>query len=241
MKTPQNASVRTLAIIPARGGSKGIPGKNITDLCGHPLIWYSIREAHKAKLLDATIVSTDDETIAQVARDLGADVPFLRPSELATDGARDIGFLQHALDWVERERRWKPDIVLFLPPTSPSRTADDIDAAIALMDSSGADSVRTMVHPPHWNPYKMWRDAGEDGRVEPLFDAARGNVPRQELPAWHMPVAMVYATRAKFIKEGQVWGPDVRKMPFPMERFTDIDTPADLEEAARVLHTFNLI
>ena len=85
MKAPHNSPVRTLAIIPARGNSKGIPGKNIADMCGRPLIWYSIREAHKAKLLDATIVSTDDEEIAQVACDLGADVPFLRPAEFARD------------------------------------------------------------------------------------------------------------------------------------------------------------
>ena len=148
---------------------------------------------------------------------------------------------QHALDWVEHEREWKPDIVLFLPPTSPSRTADDIDTAIQLMDSSGADSVRTMVHPPHWNPYKMWKDAGGDGRVEPLFESARGNVPRQELSTWYMPVAIAYATRVSCIKEGRVWGKDVRAIKFPLDRFTDIDTSEDLVRASEVLQKFNLV
>lgn len=230
-----------LAIIPARTGSKGMQGKNTADLCGHPLIYYSIREAHASKLVDATIVSTDDEGIATVARDLGADVPFLRPAELATDTSRDIDYLQHALTWVEKERGWHPEIVLFLPPTSPSRTAADIDAAITLLEETGADSVRTMVHSPHWNPYKMWAPAGGNGRVEPLFSSARGNVPRQELGEWYMPVAIAYVTRASFIKKGEVWGPDVRMMSFPLERYTDIDTPEDLKEAARVLTTFNLV
>jgi CMP-N,N'-diacetyllegionaminic acid synthase len=242
MKGPDgNKEVKVLAVIPARGGSKGIPGKNITDLCGHPLIYYTIREAHKSKLIDATIVSTDDEEIAEVARGLGADVPFLRPKELATDGARDIGFMQHALEWVEKERGWKPEVMLFIPPTSPSRTAEDIDQAIQFLYDTNADSVRTMVHPPHFNPFKMWVEEGEEGRVEPIFSEARGNIPRQQIKKFYMPTAIAYVTRSKYIKEGQIWGPDVRMVPFPLERFTDIDYPQDLEEAERVLRKFNLI
>jgi len=222
MKSPETAKeVRVLAIIPARGGSRGIPKKNITDLLGKPLIHYSIREAHAAKKVDATIVSTDDPEIAEVSRNLGADVPFLRPADFATDTSRDIDFLQHALDWVERERGWKPDIVLFLPPTSPSRTGQDIDAAVALLDASGADSVRTMVHPSHWNPHKMWRSVGTEGQTQPLFEAARGNVPRQELARHYMPVAIAYAVRASNIRKGDLWGPDVRVLEIPLERFAE--------------------
>jgi CMP-N,N'-diacetyllegionaminic acid synthase len=242
MKSPgENRKVKVLAIIPARGGSKGIPQKNIVDVCGHPLIYYTIREAHASTRIDATIVSTDDEQIADVARELGADVPFMRPQDFATDSARDIGFMQHALEWVEKERDWHPDIMLFLPPTSPSRTAKDIDDAIEFLEKTGADSVRTMVHAPHFNPYKMWIEDGEDGRVEPLFSEARGNIPRQESKNFYMPVAVAYVTRSKFIREGEIWGPDVRMMSFPLERFTDIDTPKDVEEAAHVLEKFNLI
>jgi CMP-N-acetylneuraminic acid synthetase len=97
------------------------------------------------------------------------------------------------------------------------------------------------VHAPHFNPYKMWIEDGEDGRVEPLFSEARGNIPRQESKNFYMPVAVAYVTRSKFIREGEIWGPDVRMMSFPLERFTDIDTPKDVEEAAHVLEKFNLI
>jgi CMP-N,N'-diacetyllegionaminic acid synthase len=239
LKRPEE--VKVLAVIPARGGSRSIPRKNIADLCGHPLIHYTIREAHKAVRIDATIVSTDDEEIADVARSLGADVPFMRPKEIAGDKSRDIEFLQHALAWVEEHRGWKPDVILFLPPTSPSRTAGDIDEALAFMEQEGADSVRTMVHPHHFNPYKMWVENGEQGRAEPLFPEGRVGMPRQALPKYYMPVAMVYATRTSFIRKGQLWGDDVRISSFPLERYTDIDYPADLEEAALVMKKFNLL
>ncbi len=242
MKSPQNgAQPRILAVIPARGGSKSIPHKNIADLCGHPLIYYSIREAHASRMIDATIVSTDDEEIAAVARECGADVPFLRPAELATDDARDIGFLQHALEWVERERGWKPEYITYLPPTTPTRTAADIDEALGFLVKEGADSVRTMVHPHHFNPYKMWLESGDSGRVEPLFPEGRGGVPRQALKKYYMPIAAVYATRSSFIKQGRLWGDDVRMSPFPFERFVDIDYPDDLEQEKMLMQKFNLI
>lgn len=239
MNTKQ--SPRVLAIIPARAGSKGVPNKNIIDVHGLPLIGYSIREANKAVSLDAVIVSTDSEEIAIVARELGADVPFLRPLELATDTSRDIGYLQHALTFVAEQRDWHPEIVVFLPPTTPSRTAKDIDNAINLMDSTNADSVRTMVHPSHFNPYKMWKTSGEQGKVEPLFPEGRLGVPRQQLPEYYMPVGAVYATRSRCIQEGKLWGDDVRMIPFPLSRYTDIDTLEDLEEAKTVLQTHGLI
>jgi len=242
MKGPQEGGlVRTLAVIPARAGSKGIPNKNVADLCGHPLIWYAIRAAHASTRIDATIVSTDSEEIASVARALGADVPFLRPTELATDSARDIGYLQHALEWVERERGWKPEIILFLAPTSPSRTSADIDAAVAFLEETGADSVRTMIHDPKVNPYKMWKADGAEGKVVPIFPEGLQGVPRQECSACYIPVAIAYVTRAAVIRAGNLWGDDVRMMPFSLERATDIDTPEDMEHAANVLKKFDLI
>jgi CMP-N-acetylneuraminic acid synthetase len=243
MKTPHpGGDVRTLAIIPARGGSKGIPRKNIADLCGHPLIWYSIREAHAARSIDATIVSTDDEEIARIARASGADVPFLRPAHLADAGARDIGFLQHALEWVERERGWHPEVLVYLPPTTPSRTALDIDHALETMSATGADSVRTMIVPEHVNPYKMWVESGDDGRVEALFPEGRQGIPRQHFPQrWYMPVGAVYATKVSCIKEGRLWGDDVRCVPFPGERYIDIDRPEDLVTAAKIMQDHGLV
>jgi CMP-N-acetylneuraminic acid synthetase len=241
MKDPQNSTVRTLAIIPARSGSRSLPGKNIADLCGHPLIYYSIREAHASKRIDATIVSTDSEEVAAVARSLGADVPFLRPKELAGPDARDIGFLQHGLEWVRKERGWNPEAIIYLLPTTPSRTAADIDAAIDLLYRENADSVRTMVEAPHFNPYKMWLDAGNGGKVRPLFPEATMNIPRQEFKPFYSPVGAAYVTRAKFIEQGRVWGDDMRVSKFPLERFVEIDTPEDLMHAADVMQRFKLI
>lgn len=242
MKNPQEGkTVRTLAVIPARGGSRGVPRKNIKLLCGHPLIYYTIKAAHESSLVDATIVSTDDIEIAKVAESLGADVPFLRPPEFATDTARDIDYLQHALSWVEKNRGWDPEYILFLLPTTPSRTCNDVDMALSVLFETKADSVRTMVEPAHFNPYKMWVDDVLGNGVKPLFPEGALTVPRQELSRFYMPVAVAYATRASLIRGGKVWGNDVRRVPFPLERFVDIDTPADWAEAEMVLNRFKLV
>lgn len=227
--------IRILGIIPARGGSKGLPRKNIIDLCGKPLIAHAIQAAQEATLLDAFIVSTDDEEIQNISKAYGADVPFLRPSELATDGARDNGFLLHALEWVERERGWNPEFVVLLPPTSPSRNGNDIDNAIRLILDTGASSVRTAVHPTHFNPYKMWVENGEDGKISPLLPTGLLGLPRQEMPLWYMPVGIAYVMRADIVRTGGFWGNDVRVLPIPIERYTDIDEMKDLEEAAAIL------
>lgn len=235
-------SPNVLAVIPARGGSKGIPKKNIIDLCGKPLIYYSIREAHKSKLVDATILSTDSPEIADVAKMYGVDVPFLRPSKFASDSSRDVEYLAHAIQFMEQERGWTPKYVVLLLPTTPSRIALDIDAAIEMIITEGADSVRTMTQHPHFNkPHKMWKSRSEGSRVEPLFAEGTKSLPRQELPICYMPVAAAYVTQTKFIKEGRMWGDDVRMMDFPLERFTDIDTMEDLTEAAEVLKQFKLV
>src|SRR5689334_3014090 len=108
-----------LAIVPARGGSKGIPRKNLREVAGHPLIAYSIAVALQSREIDRVIVSTDDREIADVARSYGADIPFLRPAELAMDETPDLPVFQHALRWLQREQRYRPDLVVHLRPTSP--------------------------------------------------------------------------------------------------------------------------
>lgn len=235
MEQHEHMKVSVLAVIPARGGSKGIPRKNIVDVCGKPLIVYAIDAAHKAKSVDATIVSTDDLEIQQIARSHGADVPFLRPMELATDTARDIDVLQHALEWVERERGWRPNVVILLPPTSPTRTSHDIDAAVELLQKTGATSVRTVVHPAHWNPHKMWVAGAGEGTIVPLMATATQGVPRQQLPRWYMPVGIAYVLRREFIQKGELWGDDVHALEVSMERYSDIDSPEDLIEVAAIL------
>ncbi len=163
-----------LALIPARGGSKSIPRKNIRPFAGHPLIAYSIAAGLAAELVTRVIVSTDDEEIAAVARRYGAEAPFLRPAELAQDHTPDLPVFQHALEWLAEHEGYQPEIVVQLRPTSPFRRVAHIDQAMyRLLEQPEADSVRT-VCVPFQNPFKMWR-IGPDGLMQP---AAGGGIPR---------------------------------------------------------------
>src|SRR5512141_618335 len=175
-----------LAIIPARGGSKGIPRKNIRDFAGYPLIAYSIAAARQAASVTRVIVSTDDEEIAAVARQWGAETPFLRPAELAEDKTTDLPVFEHALKWLEEIEGYRPEIVVQLRPTSPIRPMNMLDDAIqVLLDHEDADCVRGVV-PAGQNPFKMWRFNGEGRPLKPLLEVAGiaepYNAPRQILP-----------------------------------------------------------
>ena len=234
--------VRILGIIPARGGSKSIPYKNIALLNGKPLISYAIKAAQESKLLDALIISTDDEKIKKVAEEYGADVPFLRPKKYAQDMSRDIEYLQHALTWLEKQRGWTPEIVVMLQPTTPWRTGKDIDDVVKFMLESGADSVRTMIDPGHYNPFKMWVEV--DAKTKKIVPMLRltskyrklgSDVPRQLLPTYYLPFGLVYVTKSKFIKKGRVLGNDVKPYLIDPKRLTDIDSPEDLLDAARLI------
>ncbi|MFQ5893702.1 MAG: cytidylyltransferase domain-containing protein, partial [Nitrospinota bacterium] len=176
-----------LGLIPARGGSKSVPRKNLHPLGGVPLIVHTIEVARGAKRLTRTIVSTDDEEIAQVAREAGVYVPFLRPAQFAQDESLDQEAFRHALEWLAAEEGYAVDYLVTLRPTSPLRLAEHIDEAVALALSSQADVVKTVTEasvPPH----KTWRIAGD--RMVPLvpsvlWDRRGPDVPRQSLePAY---------------------------------------------------------
>ena len=173
-----------LALIPARGGSKGIPRKNLLVLAGKPLVAYSIEQALASRYITRTIVSTDDAEIADVARRYGADVPFVRPSELAQDLSPDLDVFRHALAWLRDRERYHCDLVVHLRPTAPVRRLALIDSAIeTMLRQDDADSLRA-VSRSEQTPYKMWRMV--DGRLEPLVPMAGvaepHSLPRQELP-----------------------------------------------------------
>lgn len=239
-------TIKVLGIIPARGGSKSIPKKSIAPVLGKPLLYYTIRSAGESKLLDCCIVSTDSEEIAEVARSLGADVPFLRPVEFARDDSSDIEFMRHALDWLASERGWESEIVVNLRPTGPLRTGEDIDRVIQLMIETGCDSVRTVSRPAS-NPFKMWRMDEASAKMEPLlptehFSTLGTDVPRQLLPQniyWQN--GLVDATRTKFIKAGNIYGPDIRGVVTDPRKAIDIDEPEDLILAERSLMELHLI
>ncbi|KAF0109288.1 MAG: N-acylneuraminate cytidylyltransferase [Anaerolineaceae bacterium] len=195
-----------LALIPARGGSKGIPRKNIRDFAGVPLIAWSIAAARQSNLVTRTIVSTDDEEIAAVARSFGAETPFLRPAEFAQDATTDLPVFEHALRWLAENENYHPDVVIQLRPTSPIRPRDCVDRAIRILRSHpDADCVRGVV-PAGQNPHKMWRlPSGEDAPMQNLLDveglAEPYNAPRQILPPVYWQTGHIDAIRAATILE----------------------------------------
>ncbi len=194
-----------LAVIPARGGSKGIPRKNIRPFNGFPLIAWSIAAALESRLVTRVMVSTDDEEIAEVARHFGAEVPFLRPAELAQDHTTDLPVFEHALDWLKKNENYRPEVVVQLRPTSPIRPRGCVDEAVRiLMNHPDADSVRGVV-PAGQNPHKMWRLDGEDKPMRHLLDVPGieepYNAPRQILPQIYWQTGHIDAVRASTILE----------------------------------------
>jgi YrbI family 3-deoxy-D-manno-octulosonate 8-phosphate phosphatase len=195
--------LEVLAVIPARGGSKGIPRKNIRDFAGHPLIAYSVAAGLQSKLVTRTIVSTDDQEIAEVARRYGAEIPFIRPPELAEDQTLDLPVFQHALQWLAEEENYHPDVVVQLRPTSPIRPLNCVDEAIRLLVSHPeADSVRGVV-PAGQNPFKMWRIDESSSVMTPLLEVEGVpepyNAPRQMLPSAYWQTGHIDAIRPKVI------------------------------------------
>ena len=157
--------MRILGLITARGGSKGIPHKNIIPVAGRPLLAYTCEAALNSRHLSRVILSTDDETIAQVGRDNGIDVPFERPADLASDEASSLDVALHAIRWLEQHEDWIADVVVILQPTSPLRRAEHIDQALDQMITVGADTVVSVVEVPHHlSPYKLMRL--DNGKLE---------------------------------------------------------------------------
>jgi len=234
-----------LAIIPARGGSKGIPHKNIREFAGFPLIAWSIAAGLQSKSVSRVIVSTDDEEIAAVAREYGAEVPFMRPSELAQDRTLDLPVFEHALKRLEEIEGYKPDIVVQLRPTSPIRPTDMLDNAIKiLIENPDADCVRGVV-PSGQNPYKMWKFNGYDKPLNPLLDvegvAEPYNAPRQILPQTYWQTGHIDAIRTKTIIHKNSLTGDV-VYPYVIDpRYTvDIDTLADWEKYETLVYQGDL-
>jgi YrbI family 3-deoxy-D-manno-octulosonate 8-phosphate phosphatase len=232
------AEGEVLAIIPARGGSKSIPRKNIRPFAGHPLLAYSIAAGLKAERVTRVIVSTDDEEIAGVSRAYGAEVPFLRPAELAGDSTPDFPVFKQALDWLGEHEGYSPEVVVQLRPTSPLRPVDCVDRAVALLlEHPQADSVRGVV-PSGQNPYKMWQVL-EDGRMKALmgheFDEPY-NMPRQDLPQTYWQTGHIDAVRTSTILiKGSMSGEVVLPLFIDPEYTVDIDTDRDWQRAEWVL------
>ncbi|MCG8685357.1 MAG: acylneuraminate cytidylyltransferase family protein, partial [Desulfobacterales bacterium] len=190
-------SKKVLGLIPARGGSKGIPRKNIRLLNGKPLLNYTVEAALKAASLDRVIVSTDDDEIAQVALKAGAEVPFMRPAEYATDTASSISVIKHALKWLKKNEGYRPDAVAFLAPTSPLRTTGQIDGTVDLLWNSKLDSAITIC-PVQDHPYFVY-SLNEKGELIELIDIPDKPLRRQDLPDYYTESQSVIVSLTSYI------------------------------------------
>lgn len=226
-----HASVLTL--IPARGGSKSIPRKNLKTLGSHPLIAYSIAAGRQADCKPRVIVSTDDEEIASVARAYDAEVPFMRPAELAEDRTLDLPVFRHALEWLESHEGYRPEIVIQLRPTSPFRPAGMVDKAVQILQAHpDATSVRGIV-PSGQNPYKMWRADGP-GPMRPLLNTdieEAYNQPRQALPSTYWQTGHIDAIRPEVILSGSMSGRSIYPLHIDPKYMVDLDTLLDWDRA----------
>lgn len=220
-----------IAIIPARGGSKGLPGKNIRKLNGKPLIAYAIDCARKARHIDRVIVSTDDSEIADVARQYGAEIPFLRPDYLASDTAQAVDNYIYTVDRLSREETLPIDEFAVLLPTTPLRLSEDVDNAIELFRERQADSVISYTpeaHPIRWHKYL---DA--DKAFVNIFDDTIAN--RQDLKISYYPNGAIYVFRTSVIKERKYYTKKSYAYVMPRSRSIDIDTLEDFQYAEFLL------
>jgi len=218
----------TFALIPARGGSKGIPRKNIKTIAGKPLIVWTIEAALRSSMLDAVVVSTEDEEIADVARQAGALVPFMRPAALAADATPGLDPVLHALDQLPQF-----DAVLLLQPTSPMRTTDDIDGCLRLAAERGVPSVVSVTEPDA-HPYWTYRVDG-DLRMMRLIDSA-AVTRRQDLPLVGALNGALYFAAADWLRNNRsLLGPETLAYMMTRERSIDIDTPLDWKIAELLL------
>ncbi len=235
-----------LALIPARSGSKSVPDKNIRMIAGKPMLAWSIGHALGAGHITRVIVSTDSEEYAEIARKYGAEVPFIRPAEYATDTALDIDVFRHALKWLDENEGYRPDIIVQLRPTYPKRRVSDIEAMITmLIDHPEADSVRS-VAPATEIPYKMWIqkpdvqtgsiENGDMGQIAPIVKDLPEcyNMPRQELPTSYYQNACIDVMRWSTIMEKNSMTGDVM-LGYLMDENYDIDTEEELEKARETM------
>jgi len=220
-----------LGLIPARGGSKGIPHKNIRLLSGKPLLQYTVDAARAARRLTHLVLSTDDEAIARVGRACGVDVPFLRPAELAEDSTPTLPVVQHALRWyADRGRAF--DAVCLLQPTNPLRRTSDIDRCIERLEDSGADSVITMVEvPAEFNPHWVFFEQA-DGSVRLSTGERTPIARRQDLPRALHREGSVYVTRSRVVLESNsLYGERIVPYVVRGEDSVNIDDAADWQIA----------
>lgn len=238
--------MKILAIIPARGGSKGLPRKNILPLDGHPLIAYSIAAARASTLIDRVVVTTDSEEIASISRRYGAETPFIRPAELAGDFTTDLETFQHGIDWLEKNEGYLPDAIFQFRPTTPIRFLAEIEQCIQLLNSNiQADSIRS-VAPSPITPYKMWTLEGNDQPLKPLLTLPGVdepfNMPRQKLPPvyWHTGTYDLIRTEV-IIHRNSMTGKVILPLVQDEKMAVDIDHLIEFQRAEEIIKSTNCL
>lgn len=229
-------NLRILGLIPARGGSKGVPRKNIRLLCGKPLLQYTAEAALASQKLSRVVLTTDDQEIAEVGQRLGLEVPFRRPAELALDHTPSLPVVQHAVRTLETAGD-RFDAICLLQPTTPMRRADDIDACIELYETSLPDAVISVLPvPAEYNPHWVYFQ-NADGSLH-LSTGDETIIPRrQELPAaYHRNGAVFVTNRDVLMNSNSLYGARVIGFPMDPDRSVNIDTEKDWERASRLIH-----
>lgn len=221
--------MKILAFIPARSGSKRIPKKNIKPLAGKPLIAYTIEAAKKSKYINRIVVSTDSEEIASVAKQYGAEVPFLRPESISRSDSTEMEFFEHALNWFSKNENYEPDLIVLLYPTSPFRKPESIDKAVeTMLRHPEADSLRS-VRLCSEHPYKIW--VIEDGYLKPFVKGNDPNIhtlPYRVLPTVYIQNASIYITKPSTIRNKRSPIGDII-IPFIMDESESIDVNTSLD------------
>lgn len=213
---------KILGIIPARGGSKGVPMKNIRLLCGKPLIAYTIEVALQSVYIDKLIVSTEDKEIATIAKEYGAQVPFMRPYKLANDTAKSIGVVKHALRKMEKIDNVNYPIIVYLEPPAPLKITEDIDNAIRIFFKKKPDSVVSVYEANQFHPILMKKIV--NGKLEPIWKHEPEGVPRQLYkPKAYMRNGAVYVLKRENILANKFYGKNILPYIMPLERSICID------------------
>jgi CMP-N,N'-diacetyllegionaminic acid synthase len=231
---------KVICLIPARAGSKGVLNKNLIDMCGKPLLAWSILQALSARYIDRVIVTTDSPVISQVALHYGAEVPFVRPPEISGDHSTDLEAFEHALHWMSSHEGSYPDLVVHLRPTGPIRLVDDINRAVETLKSDNfADSLRSVSLAEH-TPYKMWKTLSDE-RIVPLIEIQGFDVsssPRQLLPKVYWQNGYVDIVRAKtVIEKKSMTGSHV--IPFiTKHKIYELDYPEDINPLRMAMGDF---
>lgn len=223
--------VKILGIIPARGGSKGIPGKNIRLLNGNPLLYYTVKTARISGKVDRLILTTDSLEIADVGRSLGVEVPFLRPPELAQDDTPMLPVIRHTLGFVE-EQGWVPDIILLLQPTAPLRQVNHIQEAVSMLTELRCDSVVSVVEVPrHYAPDFVMKL--ENDRLKPFLDMPLATRRQAVRPAYSRDGTIYAFWRNMFMEKKNIYGDDCRPLIIPAEQSCNLDSMDDWHEAEK--------